>query len=163
MNDNNKLFLIIIALLALIVCSFVWLVASRDNAAELYSETGVWDFRGLFAGDDSYWLSGPVEYIPNALLNPDEFAEREGEARIGQPHDVSQYATSRLRLLMPDDGYYTFYGRSIDYAYRLFVNGELILETGSPGRTKETNIPGAGMVSLRPKNVIDTISPLIPY
>ena len=97
-------------LLAVIVCLLVWLAVSRDNAAELYSETGVWDFRGLFTGDDSYWLSGTVEYIPNTLLKPEGFAEREGEAIIGQPQDVSQYATSRLRLLMPDDGYNNYFG-----------------------------------------------------
>ena len=147
MTGNNKSTYISIALFAVIVCSFVWLATPGNNPTELYSDTGVWDFRALFTGDESYWLSGPVEYIPG-LLAPEEFAAREGEALIGYPENVSQYATSRLLLLMPDDGYYAFYGRSIDYACRLFVNGNLILETGNPGETRKNNIPNTGNISL---------------
>ena len=145
-NLKSKSTLITIALLALIVSLYVWLAAVADAAIEVHSETAIWDLRELFTENDVYWISGPVEYIPNALLTPEEFAAREGEARIGYPH--SQYATSRMRVLLPDDGYYAFSGRSVDYAQRLYVNGTWVLDMGRPGETKETAIPDTGKISL---------------
>ena len=90
MIHKNKSTLITIVLLALVVLVYVWLAAVADNATEVYSETAVWDLRELFTENDVYWISGPVEYIPNALLTPQGFAAREGEALIGYPQNVSQ-------------------------------------------------------------------------
>jgi len=51
-----------------------------------------------------------------------------------------------MRILLPDDGYYAFYGRSIDFACRVFANGRLVLEMGDPGDTRETSTPNTGNV-----------------
>jgi len=150
-NKNDKSGLITILLLALIVSVFVWFAVVKVNIVVLKGTDGVWDFRELFIDDDSYGLSGPVEYIPNALLTPAEFEARSSEIKIGLPQDESKYSTSRIRLLMPDNGHYTFYERSIDYSYRLFVNGEWVLDVGRPGDSKESEIPDTGNVSITMK------------
>ena len=124
------------------------LVRTDPERIIVYSETGVWDLRAFQNWQNTYFLTGPVEYIPNALLDPSEFSAREGEAVIGYPQDHSQYATSRMRILLPDNGYYAFHGRSIDFAQKLYVNGELAQEMGSPGETRKTSRPDTGSIIL---------------
>ena len=123
-------------------------VYSREsNKGFLRSETGVWDFRDMFTDETFIFnLWGPVEFIPDAILTPEEFAAREDEAVIGHPHEISKFATSRMRILLPDNGYYAFTRRSLEYSHRLFVNGELAMEKGSPGETRETTIHDTGQV-----------------
>ena len=150
-NKASRSSLIIIILLAVIVSVFVWFAVVKVNIVVVNGINGVWDFRELFIDDDSYGLSGTVEYIPNALLTPAEFKAREAEVKTGLPQDESRYNTSRITLLMPDNGYYTFYERSIDYSYRLYVNGEWVLDVGRPGDSKESEIPNTGNVSITVK------------
>ena len=150
-SNENISTLVIIVLLAVIVSVFVWFAAVKVNIIVLSGTDGVWDFRELFTEDESYGLSGPVEYIPNALLTPAEFEARKAEVKIGLPQDESKYSTSRIRLLMPDNGHYTFYERSIDYSYRLYINGEWVLDVGRPGDSKESEIPDTGNVSITMK------------
>lgn len=146
--EKNKITYVIIPLLVLIVCLCLWYAMQQGGSTSVSSETGVWDLRGLSFDNGTYTLNGPVEYIPGALLTPEEFAAREDEVVIGYPQDAAQYATSRMRILLPSDGYYAFSCRSIDYAESLYVNGEWILDIGSPGETKETAVPNKGKITL---------------
>lgn len=147
-DKQNKTIYVVIPLLIIIVCLFVWYAVLSHNYTVAYSDTSTWDLRRLSFENDNYRLDGPVEYIPDALLTPEGFLEREDEAVVGYPEDVSQYATSRIRILLPDDGYYTFFCRSIDYAQRLYVNGQWILDVGNPGETAETNVSNTGKITL---------------
>jgi len=143
-------FQISLLLLAIVLCwyLFLWLVTSGAKKTDVRSETGVWDLRTLLTEYDICYIKGQVEYIPEALLTPIEFAAREGEAVTGYPQEHCQYATSRMRVLVPDNGYYFLYCRSIDFAHRLYANGELIYEMGKPGDSRETSKPDTGYAYL---------------
>jgi len=54
-----------------------------------------------------------VEFIPNALLTPDEFESRAETAEIGRPQNVSNIATSRVRLIFPNDNTYMIAEKSV--------------------------------------------------
>ena len=55
-----------------------------------------------------------VEFIPNALLTPEEFSRAKDEAILGNTLSVD-YLTSRMIILVPDDGWYTFTRISTDF------------------------------------------------
>lgn len=155
---NYKFILTIILPAIVLICLFIWFEPQEEINTGIFSESGEWDLRGLkfdYYGCDLY---GPVEYIANALLTPEEFSARETEAEVGYPrghelYDISQYvdsqyATSRIRILLPDNGYYTFTRRSIGYSCRIYVNGEWIIDIGNPGETKESTVNDMGKISL---------------
>jgi len=128
--------------LILAACFTLWFASDTAPAVAIESRGDTWDLRGFdFSGDKSCAkLVGPVSYIPNELLMPEEFDARKGEIIYGYPEDSVQYSTSRMRVLVPD-GYYAFYCHSIDFSERLYVNGNLIFDIGKPGDSRETTVP----------------------
>lgn len=133
--------MIILLLFALAACFTLWNNVSGVESTTVTGVDGVWDLRGFDFESGNAKLGGEVQYIPNALLTPEEFEAREDEAVAGYPEEAGQYATSRIRILLPDDEYYTFSVRSIDFCQRLYVNGEWFWDVGSPGETKESTVP----------------------
>jgi hypothetical protein len=123
-------------------------------------ENGVWDLRGFDFENQNADLETYVEYIPNALLTPKEFAAREDEAVIGAT-DRETCLTSRIHILVPDDGHYTFTRLSIDFSHRLYVNGEWLMDVGRPGDSSEADTPDTGLIvfTAQAKNgVIEIVS-----
>ena len=106
---------------------------------------GVWDLRGFDFENYNAVFDGYAPFIQNALLNPSEFAQRKDEAVLTSPRG-ERFLTSRLIVLVPCDGIYTFTRPSIDFSHRLYVNGEFLLEIGSPGTCRETDIPNTGRI-----------------
>lgn len=149
-----------IASLALVVllCLGLWyLRTSHVLVQERYTclpsvEPGVWDLTGGGAAERINKLTGEMTYIPGALLTPEEFAAREDEIVEGDPHDA-QVATSRMRVLLPE-GRYILAGDSVDFAERIYVNGELRREVGVPAETAEGFQPAHAYLYLevRPVN-----------
>lgn len=137
-----------IPLFVLFFCLTLWYAVQSMSFVSVPAENAVWDLSGLSFDARNYKITGPVAYIPNALLTPEEFETREAEAVVGAPDDAVQYYSSRIRVLLPDDGYYTFSGRSVDFAHRMYVNGRLVFEMGRPGTSKETSVPDTGRVTL---------------
>jgi signal transduction histidine kinase len=148
----KKLFPLAVLPLILAVCFGLW-VNLIPGFTKVESETGVWDLRGIELADTFANIGGPAEHIRGALLAPEEFAAREGEAVIG-PTQNEPYLTSRLRIILPDDGWYTFTRISIDFSQRVYVNGELLLEVGKPGESPDTDVPDTARVTFtaRPVN-----------
>ena len=144
----NKNILIAVFLLAVIFCLCFMLVTTGDThlAWNCMYYDALWDLREPFTESTSLYAFGYIEYIENALLDPDEFKLREGEALLGWPE--AEFFTSRVRLVVPDAGYYSFYRGSVDFAHRLYANGHFLTQWGTPGRTKETNIPNTGQISV---------------
>jgi len=110
------------------------------------NESGVWDMREFDFQTYNARFGGYVEFISNALLNPEEFASREDEAVFGFTRG-EMFLTSRMRILVPSDGWYTFSRPSLDYSHRLYVNGEWLLDIGSPGDSRGTDIPNTGRIT----------------
>lgn len=132
----------------LAVCLALWMIASNATYTEVHSDSGVWDLRDFDFENASARVIGAVEYIPNALLTPEEFEARSDEILLGNPQDVAAYSTSRIRVLLPDDTTYMLAGRSTDYSDILYVNGKLMAQVGKPGETKETSVPNTTVLTL---------------
>ncbi len=132
---------VVTALLAL------WYSNITTQSTDVVSETAEWNLSALPFEDSNYRLCGPVEYIPNALLTPEEFAQREDDIVLGNAFETAQYATSRFYIIVPD-GYYTLARRSPDFSERLFINGEWVLDVGQPGNSRETMVPNTGRILL---------------
>jgi len=127
----------------LAVCFALWFASDTDPYVSIQSEGDVWDLRDFDFSDPNAItrLNGPVAYIPNALLTPEEFEIRADEIEYGYPEDDKvQYATSRMRVLIPE-GWYAVYMLSVDFSERLYINGHLMFEIGSPGDSRETTVP----------------------
>ena len=155
--DKIKTLLPIIVLpLVLLVCISLWVGLAAERYSYVYSDNGIWDLQGFDFANDNARLMGSVEVIPCALLTPSEFAERYGEIVIGHAHETSDYATTRVRLLMPKDTYYTFSRISTDFADRIFVNDLWLHDVGMPADNIDDIVPNTARVTftVRP-NYID--------
>lgn len=135
-------------------CLVIWYlgnnyVTDRIPFQRVESVDGVWDLRAFdFDSPLLLRLVGDVAYIPGALLTPEEMAAREDALLIGRPQDVAEAATSRMRVLLPDNGFYMLAAHSIDYAERMYVNGQWRVDAGRPGLTAGTNTPGYTYLTL---------------
>ncbi|MCL2386489.1 MAG: methyl-accepting chemotaxis protein [Defluviitaleaceae bacterium] len=127
--------------------------ASAKPYRIVYGENNVWDLRDFDFANYNVRFEGETKFIPNALLTPEEFAAREDEAIFGDPRD-EDFVTSRLIILLPEDGWYTFTRVSVFYAHRVFVNGEFMLEIGSPADNRADAVPDRGRVifTAQPEN-----------
>ena len=113
------------------------------------SVDGVWDMSRFDLDSQNVFLGGEVEYIPYALLTPEEFPARKDEAVIGKVPDDMPFATARLRILLPgEDRTYMLSSTSIDYSERIYVNGEWRQDVGQPGDSRVTSIPGSAYIKL---------------
>ena len=112
----------------------------------VYSENGVWDLRDFNFEENYVRLYGYPLVMDQALLNPEEFAHRADQA---QPKSTFylDFATSRMVLLVPDDTWFTFNRVSSHFSHRVYVNGALIAQIGSPGESRETQIPDIGRIT----------------
>ena len=58
--------------LMLIFCATVWLIQGSLPITAVWSENGMWDLREIDFSSTNVRFTGKVEYIPNALLTPEE-------------------------------------------------------------------------------------------
>ncbi len=138
---GKKILIFIIYIVALIICAMVWVgeVAVRYNEVnltEVYSDNGVWDLREIDFSTTVVKLIGNVEHIPNEILTPEEFSQNEHKIEIGDPIDVDEGRTARLRAIMPQEGSYGLYTLG-DYARRMYVNGVYVGGMGVPATNAE--------------------------
>lgn len=130
------LFLLLIVIVGLSIWSF-----SGDPAYEsIDSQSGIWDLRDVDFQVSSARLAGEVEYVPNALLTPEEFEVANGVV-LGEIPNRTEYVTSRIRLRMPDNAYYEIAGFADDMGSRIYINGKWMADTGMPATNAEENVP----------------------
>ena len=142
-NIKKYMPLFVLPLILLIGFALLNNSSARPYTLVAHQGDGVWDMRDFDFTNQNALFTGYAEFIPNVLLTPDQFAQRAEEAIIASPRDPFNL-TSRLTILVPDDGWYTFTRRAIFYSHRLYVNGELVQEVGSPGTSPQNDVPGAG-------------------
>lgn len=134
---------ILAVVLPMIVILMLALWGIKPRLAEITTVTsvdGVWDLTDLALDQRVTRLTGSVEYVPNALLTPQAFSEnallKDNKILMGQPGNEIPYATSRMRIKAPKGSYFIC-GYSVDFASRMYVNGELLFEAGVPGDSRE--------------------------
>lgn len=118
---------------------------------------GIFDFTHTnFETDKLNGLDGKVEFYWNQLLTPDDIKINpnnkpddyiqipgvwNGTEINGQELKGYGFATYHFRLLLPEDDLYGLKIKEFENAYKLWVNGKLMTETGIVGRTKESMVP----------------------
>ena len=122
-----------------LLCLLIWRMEAMPSRVVLSSQSGVWDLYGVCLEGGHAKLVGPVEYVPRALLTPEEFS-RSDAVMLGTVPDGTAYLTSRIRILVPEDGFYGIAGWMADYGSRLNVNGEWLADSGKPADSKDENI-----------------------
>ena len=139
-KSEKRIFKLILPLIAVLML-LVWSVKPHaDETRIITSKDGTWDLTHMDLMQEKVKLSGTVEYVPNALLSPQDFSKRD-DFQLGQPGDVVQYATSRMHIKVPQ-GSYLICGYSVDFASRMYVNGTLVYEAGKPGSSRKQALPG---------------------
>jgi len=134
-KQQYKILIFLIGVVAL--CLFIWQLEAFPSRTVISSQTGIWDLRA--ADGNCVQLTGPAEYVPYALLTPEEFSASD-QIVVGRVPNGTSYLTSRIRILVPKDGYYELAGFMADFGSRLYVNGEWVADSGKPAETKEENV-----------------------
>lgn len=133
--------------LMLAACIALLLLAGNSQFERTEGHGATWDLSDFSFESSSALLVGEVEYIPDALLTPEEFDARANEALIGDPGDELSFCTSRQFITVPDGHVYRLIIQSVDYAERLYINGTWMADVGMPGESAETSTPGTSMLS----------------
>jgi signal transduction histidine kinase len=96
----------------------------------------------------SVHFTGQVEEIPHALLTPEEFAARAGEAILTDAYMYpATYGTSRITLLVPDGVSFVIAESSPLASDKIYLNGLVTESIGSPGISEETTVTGDAFFS----------------
>jgi signal transduction histidine kinase len=141
MKQKQNVIFIAVMIVTFLACGSLWL-ANGFSAAHVSSGDGTRDLRGANFNANCFDLYGPVEYIPNALLTPEEFAARENEVQTVLSADMSDYGTERLRVYVPDGTYGLMMWNS-DFAVNIYINGRYAESIGAPGENVNQSVAGA--------------------
>ncbi|MDR0272155.1 MAG: 7TM-DISM domain-containing protein, partial [Clostridiales bacterium] len=136
---KEKLWIILFLFFSSIMCVAIFLVSGNTYSVAVESQNGVWDLREMDFDAYNVSLTGEVEYIPYALLSPEEFAESDNII-VGKIPNVP-YLTSRVRLIVPENQHFNMAGYADDFGSNIFVNGVLLTSVGRPADNAEDNIP----------------------
>ncbi|MDO4545011.1 MAG: sensor histidine kinase [Bacillota bacterium] len=144
-KNRDRWILTVVLVVIALICLALWYIPSfyRVQFAELTrveEEKGVYDLTDVDFSHGFVRLEGDLSYIPE-ILGPEEFAGQETNAQQGNPQDVPA-ATSRMVVKVPDDEVYMVVRSSVDYAYRLYLNGQLRTQAGVPAEDRQTFEPG---------------------
>lgn len=151
---NNKSLLTLGALVLIFVVFIgLGLMIIDDNTENMYSQNGVWDLSQVDFTEKTVRLQGDVEHIPGVLLAPEEFDYFLDQVQFGETKGI-EISTSRLRVVFPNEGWYTFSSLLLGYSHRLYVNGEKLWDVGSLGCSQTSATPGSSQIifTARPEN-----------
>jgi len=120
------------------LCFWVWRLRYTPlDWVNIESQTGVFDLRDVDFASTGVTLNRNVQYIPDEMLTPEEFARRD-DIQYGIVPDGTKVCTMRIQLLLNDDMQYGIIGYSVNYASSVFINGKWLFDEGKPGFTAET-------------------------
>lgn len=137
---ENKWKLLFYLLLVIMFGMFIWHINSGVSVVTIASVKGAWNLRNVDFATNCVRLSGNVEYIPGKLLTSEEFAASDDIIQSAAP-SYCEVLTSRVRLIVPEDGYYEIAGYTDDFGSRIFINGKWYMDIGRPAMAKQENIP----------------------
>ena len=126
---RKAVYLIILPLI-IIACGTLW-QGTHYLVESIVDEGGTKDLRDGSVENTAIDLFGSVDFIPNALLTPEEFEARGQDIMVGFPEREAKYSTSRMRILLPD-GVYGIMLWNADQASRIYINGRFMESVGNP-------------------------------
>lgn len=123
---------------------------------EVPFQQGVLDLRDWRADDrNTVALNGEWAFYPNQWMGPDRWSQGEQQPAadprwiqvpgpwggVNENGNQMGFGTYRLKLLVPERNVtYGLWITDIRTAYRLYVNGELLYESGHPSDTPKTHV-----------------------
>jgi signal transduction histidine kinase len=144
-------FLILFFLLVFYVTTLVNRVTISD---EVQGENGVFDFsKTNFDVHKLNGLNGKAAFYWNKLLEPGQIDQQQPDGLIqipgiwngysvkGEAIGGFGYATYRFKILLPDNDLYALKIKEFENAYKIWINGQLMTETGIVGASKATMSP----------------------
>ena len=144
MAKRRDLFAIAIFLI-LVVAVWTMLFAMPSPTETQLAETSVQDLSHNDLSDIIYHSYSCWESYPEKLYTPADFT---GGAATGRSYTQDQmdyneiqYATHRLRFILPPGQTYGLFMQSADYSMRIYIDGTMIDSVGSPGETREATVP----------------------
>ncbi len=151
--------LIVVLLFAIAFSVVLWYVSimhvgnSSLYVGDIQSTDGVWDLTGEDFDNNIIVTNGNLEYIEGELVEPEDFDSYGDSIKIGTP-DKLPVNTVRLTLNMPNDEMYTIMANSVDFAERIYINGEWHQDIGVVSTTEEGSVPGYAYLTfdVRPVN-----------
>lgn len=128
------------AFLTVLVVMVLARLPESSAILKLTEQNGVYDLSGIGDMDGAQLLLAPPEtYYPDFYLTPEnaDTAAPESTRRYGKIR--SEYLSQRFILVLPDnsDIYTLTFKLSGRHAIRVYVNGSLAGQTGTPGTTKQ--------------------------
>ncbi len=160
-RKKSKLNYVLIAVLLFVIAFSVglWYMSimhvgnSSLYVGDIHSPDGTWDLTQENFEDNIIVINGELEYIEGKLVEPQDFDSYGDSIKIGTP-DQLPVNTVRLTLNMPDDEIYTIMANSIDFAEKIYINGEWRQDIGVVSTTQDSSVPGYAYLTfdVRPVN-----------
>ncbi|WP_039948263.1 7TM diverse intracellular signaling domain-containing protein [Leptospira fainei] len=130
----------------ILLFSVIWigLASCRKNLS--YHPTavaGILDLRNWNVAEHPLIdLDGEWEYYPGLLSSSGKVADDKRSFNVPGTWNGSGYGTLKLKLLLPENSpAFAFYSKGQATAFTLYVNGEKILNSGTPGADRQSSIP----------------------
>ncbi|GIO95301.1 hypothetical protein J14TS5_03870 [Paenibacillus lautus] len=150
---------------------------------EVPFQQGVLDLRDWQADDrNTVALNGEWAFYPNQWMGPDRLSQGQRQSAadprwiqvpdpwegVNENGNQMGFGTYRLKLFVPERNVtYGLWITDIRTAYRLYVNGELLYESGHPSDTPEThvarNVPHVELIPPAAGNELDIILEVSNY
>ena len=157
LQKKEKQILFVLLPLIILICGLLYSLNFDVDITNVNSQNRVYDTTDFpFDGRTIARLSCvPIEYVQGELLTPEEF-DASDSIMYGPASEAGNVVTSRLRIIVPENRIYAFAGRTGSYASRIFVNGVLLSEVGTPGTSEDSMIASESFISFtaRPENSV---------
>ena len=163
-QEQNVIFFIILSVIFL-ACTTLYLWSGDSVTHISPGNDATRDLRGADFSAGAFDLKGPVEYIPNELLTPEQFEARQNEIRIGEPAGTARYSTSRLRVHLPA-GTYGLMMWNAEFATNIYINGRFTESVGVPAADAAHSTPGVRLLFFTadaPNGVIEIVQQASNY
>ena len=142
---QNKKSILIILLIIVVICFGIWYVKSDIPELQMNAEAGVCDLTETDLDKQYVRVAGQWQTVSDEFLTPEEF-ERSENIVDGEPSADAEYFTTRIRLVVPGGKTYALIWDSIDYADRIYINGQWVQDVGTPGKTAAEEVPLTSVV-----------------
>lgn len=148
---NEWTILIIILPIIVATCFTLWYLRSFYSVGftttiRVEAHDGIYDLSDIDLSNCIVRLQGDIEYIP-AIMSPEEYNANKDQAVIGRPYNMP-YATSYMKIKMPDNAVYTMSTGSTNYAHSLYIGNELRHQAGIPADNPQDFSPGYAKIKL---------------
>ncbi len=138
MSDAVKDRLRIAFYVGIVLAIFIFLGLMRDvRTVQLSAEDGVVDLGSADFSGRVYAINGGWRHYPGELRPPESMPQDADHSDA----PGARYGSYYLRISVPDNERYTLNMISIDYATRVFINGELMDDIGMVAERREDSSP----------------------